>query len=269
MRPQSLSATELFANVESDSASFDVLPERKGPPAPRKASAAGTKNRSDKYQVSKGIWAKSELIDDLPNTSDKCPFSIREKIGRIYKDMSKEASRLQSFENFWFPQITQRPIDLAKQGFYYIGPGDKVKAICCDLELSHWANHHDIKARHALHSRNCPGFTSIEDFYNGKNFHKEYSSEMNDYHRRLATFVNHWPSVYEQKPDEMAKDGFYYYGPSDTVKCYYCGIEINTWFRGEAVEPTHYQWSKGQCAYNSNNMKIRQQTKKMHDECCL
>lgn len=43
---------------------------------------------------------------------------------------------------------------------------------------------------------------------------------------------------------ELALLGFYYYGPIDTVKCYFCGVEIGMWEQGDDVLTDHLRWSR-------------------------
>lgn len=58
---------------------------------------------------------------------------------------------------------------------------------------------------------------------------------------RLKTFEN-WNVSYIDK-HQLALLGFYYYGPSDMVKCYFCGVEIGMWEDGDDVLTDHMRWS--------------------------
>lgn len=58
---------------------------------------------------------------------------------------------------------------------------------------------------------------------------------------RLLTFGN-WTVPYVDK-HQLALLGFYYYGPSDMVKCHFCGVEIGMWEEGDDVLTDHMRWS--------------------------
>lgn len=58
---------------------------------------------------------------------------------------------------------------------------------------------------------------------------------------RLKTFEN-WNIPFIDK-NQLALLGFYYYGPSDMVKCYFCGVEIGMWEEGDDVLTDHMRWS--------------------------
>lgn len=45
---------------------------------------------------------------------------------------------------------------------------------------------------------------------------------------RLNSFKG-WPTGKTQKPDQLAIGGFYYYGTSDRVICFYCGLGLKDW----------------------------------------
>ena len=59
---------------------------------------------------------------------------------------------------------------------------------------------------------------------NEKPHHTGYTQE----HQRLESFTN-WPSHVLQKPLDLAKAGFYYYGVNDMVKCFFCSGVIRSW----------------------------------------
>lgn len=58
---------------------------------------------------------------------------------------------------------------------------------------------------------------------------------------RLKTFEN-WTVPYVEK-HQLALLGFFYYGPSDMVKCHFCGVEIGMWEEGDDVLTDHMRWS--------------------------
>lgn len=58
---------------------------------------------------------------------------------------------------------------------------------------------------------------------------------------RLKSFKKwHVPFIDKR---ELALLGFYYYGPSDMVKCHFCKVELGMWEEGDDVLEEHIRWS--------------------------
>lgn len=66
-------------------------------------------------------------------------------------------------------------------------------------------------------------------------------AELNIEANRLKTFEQ-WNVPFICK-NQLALLGFYYFGPSDMVKCYFCGVEIGLWEDGDDVLTDHMRWS--------------------------
>ena len=70
---------------------------------------------------------------------------------------------------------------------------------------------------------------------------------------RLATFRT-WPPGLKQRPEQMAKAGFFYEGVSDQVKCFSCDGGLGSWEEGDSPEEEHAKWFPGctflQLTYN-------------------
>lgn len=58
---------------------------------------------------------------------------------------------------------------------------------------------------------------------------------------RLGSFRN-WTVLFISKT-ELARYGFYYVGPNDMVKCYFCRVEIGLWEPNDNVLSEHLRWS--------------------------
>lgn len=58
---------------------------------------------------------------------------------------------------------------------------------------------------------------------------------------RLESFRN-WTVPFISKA-ELARYGFYYVGPNDMVKCYFCRVEIGLWEPNDNVLSEHLRWS--------------------------
>jgi hypothetical protein len=77
--------------------------------------------------------------------------------------------------------------------------------------------------------------------------------------RRLETF-NNWHISFIDK-NQLALFGFYYYGPDDLVKCFFCQVEIGMWEEGNDVLTDHIRWSKHCkliCRATTNNVPINE-----------
>lgn len=60
---------------------------------------------------------------------------------------------------------------------------------------------------------------------------------------RLKTFDDvGWPHNFID-PAKLAKTGFYYVGPFDQVKCYFCKVVVWLWKRGDDEVKDHLKWS--------------------------
>lgn len=66
-------------------------------------------------------------------------------------------------------------------------------------------------------------------------------TDLNIEANRLKTFEN-WNVPFLDK-HQLALLGFYYYGPGDMVKCYFCYVEIGRWEEGDDVLTDHMRWS--------------------------
>lgn len=83
--------------------------------------------------------------------------------------------------------------------------------------------------------------------------------ELNVEAQRLRTF-DRWPIPFIDK-HQLALLGFYYFGPRDLVKCYFCGIEVGMWEEGDDVLADHVRWSPlcpFICRLRTNNVPINE-----------
>lgn len=65
-----------------------------------------------------------------------------------------EVSRLESFLNWSIPFISK--FELARFGFYYVGPGDMVKCFFCRVEIGLWEPNDNVLSEHLRWSPYCP-----------------------------------------------------------------------------------------------------------------
>jgi len=47
-------------------------------------------------------------------------------------------------------------MELAANGFYFVGPGDKVRCAFCRLEISHWEKSDGVQDEHRKYNNDCP-----------------------------------------------------------------------------------------------------------------
>lgn len=84
-------------------------------------------------------------------------------------------------------------------------------------------------------------------------------TDLNVEANRLRTLEN-WYVPFIDK-HQLALLGFYYYGPNDLVKCYFCGVEVGMWEDGDDVLTDHMRWSPS-CSFirrhQTNNVPINE-----------
>lgn len=64
---------------------------------------------------------------------------------------------------------------------------------------------------------------------------------------RLATFKD-WPRSAPVKPEDLARDGFYYLKKEDHVKCIFCNLVLKCWDKGDVVRTEHGKFNPN-CPY--------------------
>jgi len=67
-----------------------------------------------------------------------------------------EKNRLNTFDVRWPSSSVVEPRDLAKSGFYYIGVGDVVRCVFCQIQLRSWEPGDVPLNEHRKHSPSCP-----------------------------------------------------------------------------------------------------------------
>lgn len=68
------------------------------------------------------------------------------------------------------------------------------------------------------------------------------TNDLNREENRLKTFNANWPHAFISQR-VLAKTGFYYIGPHDQVKCYFCKVEVSSWEMGDNEVAEHGRWS--------------------------
>ncbi|XP_044141133.1 baculoviral IAP repeat-containing protein 2 [Bufo gargarizans] len=150
--------------------------------------------------------------------------------------MYTEAARLGTYTNWTLSYLA--PADLAKAGFYYVGPGDKVACFACDGKLNNWEPNDNAMSEHRRHFPNCP-FVSNSARPSLRCSVSNVSMQTTS--SRLKTFLN-WPVNIPVTPKKLAEAGFYYVGRNDDVKCFCCDGGLRCWESGDDPWVEHAKW---------------------------
>ncbi|XP_008048328.1 baculoviral IAP repeat-containing protein 3 [Carlito syrichta] len=150
--------------------------------------------------------------------------------------MNTEKARLRTYQ-MW-PLTFLSPTDLAKAGFYYIGPGDRVACFACGGKLSNWEPKDDAMSEHLRHFPRCP---FLENQHQHPARYTVSNLSMQTHAARFRTFFN-WPSSILVHPEQLASAGFYYMGHSDDVKCFCCDGGLRCWESGDDPWVEHAKW---------------------------
>uniref|UniRef100_A0A3Q3S310 RING-type E3 ubiquitin transferase n=1 Tax=Mastacembelus armatus TaxID=205130 RepID=A0A3Q3S310_9TELE len=180
-------------------------------------------------------------------------------------EMRQEEERLQTFQN-WPADAPVSCAELAKAGFFFLGPGDKVQCFCCGGILRCWVHGDSPVAEHKRYFPTCsfilgkavgniPLQVGSSDSVDGQLLSQLHRLTMDDQgtagqavypemeaeDSRLTTFHN-WPTEASVQPDVLARAGFFYTGHGDNVKCFYCDGGLRNWEPGDDPWQEHAKW---------------------------
>ncbi|XP_073437010.1 baculoviral IAP repeat-containing protein 7 isoform X2 [Dendrobates tinctorius] len=181
----------------------------------------------------------------------------------VKPSMCCEASRLRTLA-VWPGPSSICPRDLARAGFYYLGPGDRVQCFCCGGVLRCWEPGDEPQDEHHKFFPSCPfvlgrevgnipragGNDSVDGQIIGQlqRFPEEEEvtllamyPELVEERDRLATYCN-WPPYAEVTPEVLAQAGFFYTGHRDNVKCFHCDGGLRNWESGDDPWREHAKW---------------------------
>ncbi|EMP37968.1 Putative inhibitor of apoptosis [Chelonia mydas] len=150
--------------------------------------------------------------------------------------MSTEDARLCTFQTW--PLTFLSPADVAKAGFYYTGPGDKVACFTCGGQLSNWEPKDNAMSEHRRYFPNCP---FVENKTRDQPIFSISNQSMQTHMARVKTFIN-WPTRIPVRPEQLANAGFYYVGRNDDVKCFCCDGGLRCWESGDDPWIEHAKW---------------------------
>lgn len=180
----------------------------------------------------------SNSFASMPNdlVSARAVEDMSHQRGNDNNYMYTEEARLGTYTEW--PLTFLSPSDLAKAGFYYVGPGDKVACFACDGKLNNWEPKDNAMSEHRRHFPNCQ-FVSNSARPSLRCSVSNVSMQTTS--SRLKTFVN-WPARIPVTPKKLAEAGFYYVGRNDDVKCFCCDGGLRCWESGDDPWVEHAKW---------------------------
>lgn len=167
--------------------------------------------------------------------------------------LKREQVRLETFSD-WPLSLPVQPTDLARDGFYYLKTGDRVKCIFCNLVLKSWEPGDVVREEHKKFNSCCPfllkqnvGNVPIQTQTSqpGTSQGARQVARFPEYSKpaaREGTFRD-MPQSMTQSIDELVEAGFFYTGQDDCVRCFHCGIFIRNWEPGDDPWSEHRHWS--------------------------
>ncbi|XP_041507088.1 baculoviral IAP repeat-containing protein 2-like [Microtus oregoni] len=176
------------------------------------------------YSSSSSNPLHSRAVVDCPSRTSPCSYA-----------MTTEEARFLTY-SAW-PLSFLSPAELARAGFYYIGPGDRVACFACGGKLSNWEPKDDAMSEHRRHFPNCP---FLENSSETQRFSVSNLS-MQTHTARMRTFL-YWPSSVPVQPEQLASAGFYYMDRNDDVKCFCCDGGLRCWESGDDPWVEHAKW---------------------------
>ncbi|XP_065344872.1 baculoviral IAP repeat-containing protein 7-B-like [Cloeon dipterum] len=72
-------------------------------------------------------------------------------------------SRLESFKDYWPRGLSQKPLELARAGFFYTGSGDRTICFHCNLGLKDWSPNDDPFTQHCVWNPSCQYMLMCKD----------------------------------------------------------------------------------------------------------
>eukprot|EP00064_Thunnus_orientalis_P007680 superscaffoldBa00000867_g7702 len=182
-------------------------------------------------------------------------------------DFSLINSRLDSFRGSSLAQQVSAE-RLARAGFYFTGPADRVCCFSCKKTVENWCRGDTPVERHKEVSPSCrflscthrPSFNRSFNttLTNGSTYNEEaedmeyrlrtgevvdestypMAPHMKSEEARLQTFSS-WPSTAPVRPRDLAQAGLYYLGEGDRVQCFCCAGMLGGWEAGDNAWGEH------------------------------
>ncbi|KAE8574424.1 hypothetical protein XENTR_v10003421 [Xenopus tropicalis] len=194
----------------------------------------------------------------LSMDGDRGPTLSGRGVPRVPPNMRSEAERQRSFRAWPHTCRTVSPAELARSGFYYLGPGDRVQCFSCGGVLRSWEPGDRPDTEHRKFFPSCPflqvrrgppeGTDSVDGQILGQLSGEEpdrtwepVCPQMAGEGDRLGSFST-WPRYANGDPQQLAGAGFFYTGHRDHVKCFHCDGGLRNWEQGDDPWTEHAKW---------------------------
>lgn len=176
-------------------------------------------------------------------------------------DMTYEVERFLSFSNV---DMLLTASQLSNNGFFYNVQKKKIICFSCQKE-------HDTKVCNITHEPLCKFKQNNNPFHIDNNFESTVDFvqhapkppitsrrelNMKNEDDRLKTFST-WDESIPVKPDDLARNGFYYKGFADVVVCAYCRLELRNWEEGDHVYTEHQRHNRS-CPFLITVLELQQ-----------
>nr|AGE61301.1 IAP-3 [Chrysodeixis chalcites nucleopolyhedrovirus]AGE61749.1 IAP-3 [Chrysodeixis chalcites nucleopolyhedrovirus] len=160
--------------------------------------------------------------------------------------MQRCSNRLKTFDSEKWINPYVPPIELAMNGFYYLGSGDQVRCAYCKVEICKWQQNDVVDRDHKKYAPQCPFVKKLDakrakyDTYERENQFIFKYPNFDNVVKRINSF-RHWPRNRTDYID-LAEAGFFYTGIGDKVKCFYDGCTLSDWSCDRVPWQQHARW---------------------------
>lgn len=181
---------------------------------------------------------------NFPNASEDSPENVNKSLAHLLFSLISQAQLLKLTNNFLFSSRAVSFIFQRKMMKLQMGLPNAFRSLL-GHDITDNNSSGDKRDKQMLETQKAAAAAKPQD------------TDLNIEANRLKTFDN-WNVSFIDK-HMLALLGFYYYGPGDLVKCYFCGVEIGMWEEGDDVLTDHMRWSPS-CnlirRHHTNNVPI-------------
>jgi baculoviral IAP repeat-containing protein 2/3 len=238
--------------------------------------AAELRNECAMYEARSD--ARPTSADNVMTTTD----TLEKEVDVYLVKMKYKHLRLRTFAAVKWPITSTDPRELAKAGFFNrMSRANSVQCAFCRVIISGWGVDDVPLEKHKRLSMSCPFLREYNYVANAPNqietirgnrfniaprrshtrqipqlstmdmkrygvyphagpVHKDFAS----LDSRIMSFATcgNWPKNSPMLPKELALAGFYYVGRTDYVTCFYCGLGLCDWVKGDEPWSQHCGW---------------------------
>ena len=156
--------------------------------------------------------------------------------------MLHEKFRLETFQFRWpYQKGSLAGNKMAATGFYAVNDSDRVKCVFCRGSLHSWEQGDNPAVEHANAFPFCPFI--LRQNCGNKSLVESADSpaypEYKEYSNRLSTF-SAYPTDSPMKATTLCDAGFYFRGTDGGLRCYCCGIIVQSPLFKESLLEKHY-----------------------------